>query len=153
LDAPFLFHGYGDWRRDRRGGIRGCDGMSIMQTSECKLLHSPPVEGNIKRKLRTERWKPPPCSSTALICPIHPAAGVFNDVDKPWESLAGRESGAPRSKGGPNPATTNLWDRGDSPGDDHYRGLTPPISPSQVSSETSGHGVRGRCYDRAMLSS
>lgn len=63
-----------------------------------------------------------------LTRPTHLTTDVFNDVDKPWESFAGRESGAPRSKG----ERADLWDSGDSPTDDHYRGLTPPISPSQV---------------------
>ncbi|CAN0560519.1 unnamed protein product, partial [Ectocarpus sp. 12 AP-2014] len=44
--------------------------------------------------------------------------------------FAGRESGAPRSEAGPSPASAIHWDSADSPADDHYRGLTPPISPS-----------------------
>lgn len=61
--------------------------------------------------------------------------GIFDDVDKPWESLAEREGGA-RNKGGPSPVTSSLWDNGGSPADDHYTGLTPPISPAQVRATT-----------------
>ena len=64
----------------------------------------------------------------ALVQPSILNAGVFNDVDKPWETFAGRENGAPRSRGEP----ADLWDSNGSPTDDPYRGLTPPISPAQV---------------------
>lgn len=80
--------------------------------------------------------------------PSHVATGVFNHVDKPWESFAGRESGGPRSKGEP----TDVWDSGGSPTDDPYRGLTPPISPAQVRGKADGKGERGRCLDQTRAS-
>lgn len=74
-----------------------------------------------------------------LTCTTHLPTGVFNDVVKPWESFAGRESSAPRNNGEP----TDPWDTAGSPADDHYRGLTPPISPSQVRREAY-RGNRGK---------
>lgn len=85
--------------------------------------------------------------------PSHLATGVFNHVDKPWESFAGRENGGPRSKGEP----TDVWDSGGSPTDDPYRGLTPPISPAQVRGKADGkgrclyHGRREKCICRRYL--
>lgn len=78
-----------------------------------------------------------------LNLPASHLTGVLNDVDKPWEGYAGRESGAPRNKGEP----ADIWDRGGSPTDDHYRGLTPPISPSQVRRKADG-GDKGTEFSR-----
>ncbi|CAM9424747.1 unnamed protein product, partial [Ectocarpus fasciculatus] len=74
--------------------------------------------------------RPPRRAGGEEAAPKEGGGGVFNEADRPWESFAGRESGAPRSKAGPSPASAILWDSGDSPADDHYRGLTPPISPA-----------------------
>ncbi|CBN76893.1 conserved unknown protein [Ectocarpus siliculosus] len=79
--------------------------------------------------------RPPRRAGGEEAAPKEGGGGVFNEADRPWESFAGRESGAPRSKAGASPASAILWDSGDSPADDHYRGLTPPISPSPVQTQ------------------
>lgn len=60
------------------------------------------------------------------------ATGILHDADKPWETFAGRESGGLRGKGGAAPVIAGLLDVPDSPREDRYKGLTPPISPAQV---------------------
>lgn len=84
--------------------------------------------------------------------------GVLDDGNKPWESLVEKEGGA-RNKGAPSPASSSLWENGGYPADDHYRGLTPPISPSQVRRKTSEeegenqgeHGTIKRLWKRNMM--
>ena len=62
---------------------------------------------------------------------------MFNGVDKPWEGFAGRETGKSRNR-----SIANARDDVSSPtGEDRYKGLTPPISPAQVSD--SGQDRRG----------
>lgn len=62
------------------------------------------------------------------------AIGMFDDPDMSRAAYTGRESaGGQRttSRGGGN---GGLWDDSDSPAEGgRYRGLTPPISPAQVS--------------------
>lgn len=64
---------------------------------------------------------------------------MFNDVDKPWEGFAGRETGKSRNR-----SVANARDNISSPTrEDRYKGLTPPISPAQVSDSGRGRGVTG----------
>lgn len=49
-----LFHGRGGWRRVSRREIRGGGGLSTMQASRSKLLHTTPEEDNIKRKTQSK---------------------------------------------------------------------------------------------------
>lgn len=82
---------------------------------------------------RTNVYPPPapaPNSFTLLR-----TLGMFHDLDAFQEAYVGRDSGGgDRTKSRGGGGTGGFRDEFDAPGDDDcYKGLTPPISPAQVS--------------------